>query len=116
MIEFVLEWPDSALLPNARKRHWRDKQPFKEAAREMAFTNAFNSGLQIGQGKLSARLLFNSPDNIRRDLDNLLSSMKPSIDGVCLALGIDDAKIVCYTVERGELHPGGRVILQLTEL
>ena len=38
-------------------------------------------------------ITFYCPDRRRRDIDNLLASLKPSLDGIAQATGIDDSVI-----------------------
>ena len=37
------------------------------------------------------KITFFTPDNRKRDLDNLLAAMKPALDGMARAIGVDDA-------------------------
>jgi hypothetical protein len=37
------------------------------------------------------KITFYTPDNRKRDLDNLLAAMKPALDGMAQAIGVDDA-------------------------
>ena len=40
--------------------------------------------------RVQLKVTFVAPDNRSRDLDNLLACIKPQLDGVASALGIDD--------------------------
>jgi crossover junction endodeoxyribonuclease RusA len=115
---FVLQlpYPDSILSPNSPKRHWRLKQPAKEAARDEAFlkSSPFNSTF-MGVPKLQITLTFFPPNNALRDLDNAFASMKSSIDGMCKGLGIDDSQIRRVTLEWGAVVKGGAVELELKQ-
>lgn len=59
-------------------------------------------------GRIHLSLTFCPPDNRRRDLDNLLAACKPGIDGLAMALGIDDARFE-YTLRWGDKTEGGAV-------
>ena len=37
------------------------------------------------------KITFFTPDARKRDLDNLLAAMKPALDGMAQAIGVDDA-------------------------
>jgi crossover junction endodeoxyribonuclease RusA len=115
---FILQlpYPDSILSPNSPKRHWRLKQPAKEAARDEAFlkSSPFRSTF-AGIRKLKITLTFFPPSNVRRDLDNAFASMKSSIDGMCKGLGIDDSQIRKVTLEWGAVVKGGAVELELKQ-
>jgi crossover junction endodeoxyribonuclease RusA len=110
-----LMFPDPALSPNAKKKHWTYRQDAKETAKENAFVKAREIDVDLAGKNLQATLTFFPPDKKRRDLDNLLASMKPDLDGICLGLHVDDSAIKRITVEWGEVDPGkeGKVIVIL---
>lgn len=112
-----LPYPASILSPNSPKRHWRAKQPAKEAARTEAYLESvqFQSTF-AGVKKLKMLLIICPPDHKRRDLDNVFASMKSSIDGMCKGLGIDDSQIRRVTLEWGAVVKGGAVELELKKL
>lgn len=63
-------------------------------------------------GKIEVSILARPPDNRRRDLDNIL---KAAIDGMQRAgVYLDDSQIAKLVVERGEVTPGGELIVQIT--
>lgn len=109
-----LPYPDRALSPNASKRHWRYKQPAKEAARTEAFYKAvsFRDWFTTSD-TLQMTLTFYPPTKSRRDLDNVFASMKPTIDGMCQALEIDDSQIRRVMLEWGGVTDNGAVELEL---
>ena len=115
---FVLKlpYPDSILSPNSPKRHWRLKQPAKEAARDEAFLKSvqFQSTF-AGVKELKLLLIICPTDRKRRDLDNVFASMKSSIDGMCKGLGIDDSQIRKVTLQWGSVVKGGAVELELKQ-
>ena len=41
---------------------------------------------------LSVAITFFPPDRRHRDLDNMLASLKAALDGIALAVGIDDSR------------------------
>jgi crossover junction endodeoxyribonuclease RusA len=59
-------------------------------------------------------MTFCPPTNRARDLDNLIASMKPALDGMAAALGVNDSTFR-FTAEIGEIVPGGRVIVEASE-
>lgn len=117
-LELHLPWPSSRLSPNSPKRHWRWKQRAKvaayERAQEVARLASISHGYKPPDGSLVLHMEFCPPDHRRRDLDNLLASMKPSIDGVCAALSLDDSKFCRIVIDWGLVHRRGRVILKLS--
>ncbi|WP_071058699.1 hypothetical protein [Pelistega sp. MC2] len=94
MIFLTLPWPDSRLFPNRKNGlHWTTTNKIKNEAIFGAYSIVKSSGLyvDIGNTKKSLKIVFYAPDKRKRDLDNLLAAMKPSIDGMSRALGIDDS-------------------------
>ena len=118
-MKIVMPWPSTELSPNARV-HPMTKAGFVRRARAYAHYATIE---QLGemckqdaarlQRPLSLTLTFMAPDKRRRDRDNLLASMKSAIDGVCQALGIDDAEFHQVTVGTGQVVAGGRVELEI---
>ena len=89
-----LPWPDTSLMPNRKNgRHWGSTH----AAKRKAFNDAFLATKAAASGKgimitdrVQVSITFVAPDKRNRDLDNLLACIKQQIDGIALALGIDD--------------------------
>lgn len=116
-ITLQLPYPDRALSPNASKRHWRYKQPAKQTARTEGFFLAKPfRGTFSKSDSLQISLTFYPPDNRRRDLDNLNSSMKAALDGVFLGLEIDDSQVCRSVQEWGAVVKNGAVELELKGL
>ncbi|MDC0657068.1 hypothetical protein N6L27_03565 [Leisingera sp. SS27] len=55
---------------------------------------------------------FCPPDERRRDLDNMLASLKSGLDGVADATGQDDSEW-SLSLERGEPEKGGAVYVEI---
>lgn len=108
-IRIVLPWPDPLLFPNRRRGNFRKFQPAIEAARQAGFVCA-KEALGRAQIKLGQRnktsVLFVAPNRIRRDLDGCIGAIKHNLDGIALALGIDDSQLRplitddCLDIER----------------
>jgi crossover junction endodeoxyribonuclease RusA len=104
----TLSWPDRDLSPNARK----DRR-YLTAKRKSARTEGWAAaqGVKIPpDAHLS--ITFHAPDRRRRDLDNLLASIKSHLDGVALAAGVDDAGW-SFTIRKGDPVKGGRVVIEV---
>lgn len=102
-LTFDLPFPDSALGPNRMKGvHWATVHKAKTSARETAFTltKIAKKGYTAPSGEIPLTLVFVQPNKTRMDLDNLLSSMKSALDGVALALRIDDVVFMPITIRR----------------
>ncbi len=91
--------------PNGAKKVNRFKQiSAKRSAREEAWaltrTQLHGADLsELGAECLRLEVDFNFPDSIPRDIDNSFAACKPMIDGMCLALKIDDVKF-CEAILR----------------
>ena len=118
-ITLDLPWPNPVLSPNSPKRHWRQKHNANVAAREAGYLIALTLPRPGKPGRwfgpLSLSLTFWPPNNRRRDLDNIYSSLKSAIDGACAGLGIDDSQIKTVTLEWDEIMRGGRVVMKFSQ-
>lgn len=111
----TLPWPSSDLSPNARV-HWRRKHAFAQKARNDARLLCLAEGIRgLGWDHAHVSVTFHAPDNRRRDSDNLLSSLKSALDGIADATGIDDSRW-SIQIERGEVIPGGSVVVRLSPI
>jgi crossover junction endodeoxyribonuclease RusA len=113
-------WPDKDLSPNARK-DYRQKAKLVSIARQLACV------LTIGEREwwhahvspdspLETRLIFYPPDKRKRDIDNLLASMKSSLDGIFDALETNDNRVRRTVLEWGDAAQPGRVEIEIREI
>ncbi len=110
----TLPWPDARLSPNARVHHHALARA-KKTARMAAFVLTLEIGgideLRAhfaGDFGIPIRLVFYPPDNHKRDLDNILASMKAALDGIADALKVNDNRFVPW-MEMRLAHKPGRV-------
>ena len=76
-----------------------------------------NSGQTVpDDGALEAVITFFPPDKRGRDVDNLLASLKPTLDGIFDALGTNDRRIRRTVLEWGERELAGRVVIEIKPL
>lgn len=112
-----LPWPDKLLNPNARA-HWRARAPKVKHARLAAFVLMSASvparERKLNWPKVGVSVEFCPPDKRRRDMDNLVASMKASFDGIADAIGIDDRHFI-PTYSMGSPVKGGCVRVTLSE-
>lgn len=103
LMQIILPWPDMNLMPNRKNgRHWGKVQAAKTKARQDAYYAAKQAAGQIAiNSTVALRITFYQPDNRHRDLDNLLACIKPHIDGIAKALGVDDKCFRPITVDAG---------------
>lgn len=117
MIRLVLPFPDPALNPNRKSgRHWGATHATKTNARDMAYFLTMKAQAEGGEvtGPRKLELVFIAPDKRRRDIDNLLASSKPALDGICLALGIDDHVFEEVLLRRGYRKGDGEMIVEIS--
>jgi len=93
-----LDWPNAKLAPNrANGKAWYGVAAIKAKAREDAFVLAKNAAI-LSEDKYTTtrryalRITFLAPDKRRRDIDGCLSSLKSALDGIALAMGVDDSQ------------------------
>lgn len=112
-----LDWPDSALWPNrSTGKHWTDKHEAKVAARDAGFyavkqARSTQGAPKLGDGAIPLSIVFCASTARRHDLDGALSALKPSLDGIAKALGIDDSQFNPVVLARGVIAKPGVVIV-----
>lgn len=106
-----LPWPPKALSANSRKdrRHTTaDRKKYKKDCWVLAKAS------KIDRSCTHLNITFYPPDARRRDLDNMLSSIKYGLDGVSTALGVDDY-IWSMSIKRGDpVRPHGAVYIEFS--
>ena len=111
-MQVVLPWPPKELSPNARV-YFRKKAPITAAYRAEAFERSSKDRLDVpAEGEVHLRIWFMPPDRRRRDLDNMLASVKAGLDGFADAHEVNDQRFA-FTLHRRDPVKGGLVILEL---
>jgi crossover junction endodeoxyribonuclease RusA len=117
MITFDLPWPSAKLNPNQSKgMHWASTSALRKSARAGAFLiagQAMAAAKTRPAGPTPLTITFIQPDRRARDRDNLLAALKPSLDGVADALGINDAEFEPITISREYGAKPGSVRIQI---
>lgn len=117
-LTITLPWPDTSLMPNRKNgRHWGSTQAAKVRARQDGFFGA-KQAMGINSLNLPDRIPlsidFIGPDRRARDIDNLLACIKPQIDGIAQALGVDDKRFRPITINDGlDTKKQGFVIVEI---
>ena len=115
MIEVVLPWPPKDLSPNARV-HWTKRSKAAKAYRSACGWHVRAAGPKpkfASSGPITLDIEFVEPDKHRRDLDNMLASIKAGIDGIADALGVNDRRFVIRIRNSDEI--GGMVKVRISE-
>lgn len=121
-MKIFLPWPDAKLNPNRSKGvHWASTSSLRKQAKNEAFwltRGALLQNMLIRKeswvdGEFSLSITFVQPDKRARDRDNLLAALKPSLDGVADALGINDSQFDPITIRREYGSKPGIVIVEV---
>lgn len=113
-----LPYPDMALMPNRKNgKHWTSTKIRKQTAVNSSFvlTKQASIGKKFLPKPIAMMVTFIQNDKRHRDLDNLLAAIKPNIDGVARALGVDDKLFEPITIKRGYCKSQSATILELTQ-
>ncbi len=109
-----LDFPDPKLFPNRKngRSHYATQGP-KVKAREDAYvlTKQAMAGFQPADGPIPLSIVFVPPTCHRRDLDNMLAACKPALDGMAMALGVDDSRFRPILIDVGQVSKPGAVIV-----
>jgi len=103
-----LGWPSRCLHPNSRIDRRRATQS-RQKARAEGWAEAKRIGLPA-LPETHVEVTFYPPDNRRRDVDGMFSSIKAHLDGIAEAMDVDDAGWT-FTLTKGEPVKGGAVLL-----
>lgn len=113
--QVTLPWPPRVLSPNGRG-HWRAKHQATKLAKEFAFyaTKEARIGICAGDVPVLVSLVFHPKTATKPDADNCVASMKASLDGIALALGIDDRAFRLAAPVIAEPVKGGKVVVTIS--
>lgn len=106
----TLPWPPKELSPNARI-HYHAKARSAKSYREHAYWLTKAAGaLAPAEGGIALRFDFHPPDKRKRDLDNMLASIKAGVDGIADALEVNDQRFG-FWLSREEPVKGGKIVV-----
>lgn len=118
LVTITLPFPDMRLNPNKSKgMHWSAtsglRKKAKHVGRILGLEAAHKAGWEPHGLDIPVCITFEMPDRRLRDRDNLLAAMKPSLDGVALALGVDDSQFEPVTLRRTYGREPGAVHIEV---
>ena len=113
-----LPWPPAELSPNRKNgKHWSTTHAIKTRyladCRHLALQAMRAAGYVPPQGVFGLTITFAAPDKRRRDMDNMLASLKSGLDGISQALGVDDQHFEPITLKRAFGDKPGKVIVEV---
>lgn len=117
MIEIKLPFPPNTLSPNSRQ-HWASSSRAKAAYKNLCYVltrKAIGPDFPPLVGKHSIHMIFHPPGNYRYDQDNLVARMKSGLDGMALALGVDDRNFQPLFSEIGDAADDACVFIRLNK-
>jgi crossover junction endodeoxyribonuclease RusA len=100
------------LSPNARV-HWSKKSKATKRYKANCWALTKEAKAKIDwDGPIVVSMTFFPPNRCRRDIDNLIASSKALLDGMALALGVDDSRF--YLRQQISEDLGGLVRVRLS--
>ena len=117
MITIELPWPPSILWPNRHLgKHWAARQNAKKLARFQGFALAKAvKAPEITADRVPVSITVCPPNSRRFDLDGLHGALKPYMDGIAKALGVDDSQFRPVVLDVGEVVRDGKVVVEFGE-
>lgn len=117
-MEIELPYPDKILSPNSRS-HWAQKSKAAKKARSDAFYIAKAAGYDKNtfagyEGRLHFWIDIYAKTRNYPDADNVLSSLKNSLDGIADALELNDRRFVPHPYVKDETWKGGKILIRIT--
>jgi crossover junction endodeoxyribonuclease RusA len=108
----TLPWPPKELSPNARV-HFHTKARVAKVYREHAYWLTKAAGMIAPEeGDVDLRFHFHPPDKRKRDLDNMLASIKAGVDGIADALEVNDQRFG-FWLSREAPVKGGKILVSV---
>ena len=111
MVQIELPYPPSV---NHYWRVWRGRMIISRGGRayhQKVAAAARRAGVQPLSGRLAVRVELYPPDRRRRDIDNTQKSL---LDALQRAGAFhDDSQIVWLLIEKAQVFPGGKVIVEI---
>ena len=119
-MKIELSWPEPVLWPN-NKAHDMAKARARKVAKHEAYYAAKQAldGQPFAQSSdavISVKITGHRPRRVRKiDTDNLQAALKAALDGIALALEIDDSHFRPVTGWGQDMPPRGRVVVEVGE-
>jgi len=115
-MRIFLPWPPKELQPNSGGHYAKKFKAIKKYREDCQICAMALVRKRTFTGNIPTMIIFHPPDERHRDLDNALASVKRGLDGVCIALGINDKHLRPITLDWGQVKRGGEIEIRLEEL
>lgn len=114
-LSISLPWPAPILWPNRHRGHWAPIQEARNGAKRAGFYLAKEAGAQpiAGDRRITVSILFQAPTKRRYDLDGALGAIKAQLDGIAMALNVDDS-LFDLVLSRGAPIKDGAVVVEIS--
>ena len=117
MLEITLPWFAAILGPNT-SCHWNFKRKARASQKQDAFwitVEAMQKNRSFVPSKpVTLSIIFYPPNKRGRDLDNCLASIKAAIDGISMAIQINDKHFSYAGLSFGEIVKNGKIVIKIT--
>lgn len=114
MPDLVLPWPTKGLSPNDRV-HWSVRSRAFKAAKQLAWAETINANLVVPRGPVThVWIVALPPTRNLPDHDNILSRCKAYLDGMAIALGVNDATFKPHVDVSETPCKGGAIHIRIT--
>ena len=112
----ILPWPAHELSPNARV-HFQVKAQYAKNARFEGRLIALSEKFKLPASvPLQMTVVIRPPTRRHYDMDNILASCKPAIDGIMSVTDADDKQIKRVIMDMEDPWVGGRIEMTIEEM
>ena len=113
MNSVTLPWPPKELRPKARI-HWSKKARAAKKYLADCYYLAKQDLFPVEwEGPIKLKITFSPPDARHRDMDNMAASIKSGLDGLAMALGVNDKRF-SLQLEIAPINQG-RVVVEILQ-
>lgn len=113
-----LPWPSKRTSPNAKGQgKWRAKSQAAKAYKETCQKACWEQKIKrVPFKSAEVHITIYMPDKRKRDLDNVLASIKQGLDAIAEATGVDDSDWLVLALYRGgTVIKGGQIAVYMKD-
>ena len=109
IFEYDFPWFPQELSPNARANRYAKNETFQWYKQQCFYMAQGATPNASSIHKYAIEVMFYPPCGRKRDLDNCYAAIKAGLDGLAMAIGVDDSQFRPVTLDFGEKEKGGRI-------